>query len=374
MLAGMGSAGQVGGFQVSGFDHRAGHPDRTEVRVVNVMEAGQVLGILFRFDTVPTRLNHQPGLLQGREHVLLRPGRNPVGNLLFNRIDPLIASVVAVNLVALFVKGEVAQASGFTQPPEDRIANQIQGDELAVPSAVMPMNGVQQIVADRLSTLARCLGLSVPAQLGQGLEGDLFQGDLIAVALPGFRQTAQGHVEGVEAVQPGEHIEKRHRNSERSAVRLARGVGQAGRPLHGIIIGRPPVVPAVELNFNHGWAAVLDQMSVVEPRGHAWRPIADEHMSFSNEVKYETPAGLLAKVDGNRLHPAMQHLPGDADPGPIQRAALPVGQAAAVVRAHNGLDQNDPHPEAHQFEQHLVRGNKQPDGHNRNLFAINAVA
>ena len=119
---------------------------------------------------------------------------------------------------------------------------------------------------------------------------------------------------------------------------------------------------------------MLDQMGVVEPRRHARGPVADQHMGFSNEVEDEPFALLLAKVDGHRLHAAVQHLPRDADPRPIQGATVPVGQAAAVVRPHNGLDQNDAHPEAHQFEQHLVRGDKQPNGHNGNLFAVYAVA
>ena len=116
VLTGMGGAGQVGGFQVAGFDHRAGHPDRTEVWIVNVMEAGQTPGVLFRLDTVPTRLDYQPGLAQGFEYLFLRPGRNPVGNLPLNRIDPLIARMIAVNLVALIVEGEVVQAGGIAQP------------------------------------------------------------------------------------------------------------------------------------------------------------------------------------------------------------------------------------------------------------------
>ena len=53
VLTGMGGAGQVGGFQVAGFDYRAGHPDRAEVRIVNVMEAGQGPGVLFRFKRCP---------------------------------------------------------------------------------------------------------------------------------------------------------------------------------------------------------------------------------------------------------------------------------------------------------------------------------
>ena len=153
-------------------------------------------------------------------------------------------------------------------------------------------------------------------------------------------------------------------------MRLSRGVGQACRPLHGVIVGGPPVVPAVELDFNDGRAAVLDQMGVFEPGRHTRRPVADQHVGFPNEVEHESSARLLAKVDGNRLHATMQHLPGDTDTGPIQGATLPVGQTAAMVRPQNGLDQDDAHAESHQFEQHLVRGDKQTNGNNGNLFAV----
>ena len=43
-------------------------------------------------------------------------------------------------------------------------------------------------------------------------------------------------------------------------------------------------MPAVELDFNDGRAAVLDQMGVVEPGCHTRGPVADQHMGFPNEV------------------------------------------------------------------------------------------